>query len=295
MVQGESWSAAQPGPLLLGLAAGGRLRWAAVELTAAVEEARRRHDLSPIAAVALGRALAGAALLQRLSARSCRKLVLTLVGDGPLGRVHAEADAVGNLRGLVGEPHVDSVDEAGGKLRIGRALGNGTLRVARERVDGTLWESRVALVSGEVGLDLAHFLDQSEQIRSAVLVGVLEGPDGVRAAGGMIIEALPGAPDATIDQVVSNVEAIPSVSRLLAGHTLEPLLDAVLAGFDRSTVEASSVRFCCSCRRDTLLPHLSTLDPEDRDELVDELGRIVAECAFCGARYAYSSGELEAQ
>ena len=126
------------GSLVLGVAADRNLRWAAVELTAATEEARRRHDLSPIAAAALGRAFAGAVLLQRLSARSCRKLTLTVVGDGPLVRVIAEADDAGNVRGLVGNPAAEVAPGPGGKLAIGAALGKGSLKVHRELADGTV-------------------------------------------------------------------------------------------------------------------------------------------------------------
>jgi len=289
----RSWGI--PGPLVLGVAAERHLRWAAVELTAAAEEARQRHDLAPVAAAALGRAFAGAALLQRLSARSCRRLTLTLSGDGPLGRVLAQVDDAGNLRGMVANPVVDVPAGPGGKLAVGQALGRGFLKVHRELADGTSFESQVELLTGEVGLDLAHFLEQSEQVRSAVLVGVLEGPEGVRAAGGMIVEALPGAPEALLDRLEQNLAGLAGVSRLLAERRVETLLSAVLAGFDRQPVEHAEVRFRCSCRRDTLLPHLVLLSSEDRAELADEDGRIEAECAFCGARYLFSRGELESQ
>ncbi|HSM14905.1 MAG TPA: Hsp33 family molecular chaperone HslO, partial [Thermoanaerobaculia bacterium] len=180
------------GELVLGLAAEAQLRWAAVELGGVAEEARLRHDLSPVAASALGRALAGAVLLQSLSARSCRRVVLSVTGDGPLRRVVAEADDEGLVRGLVGEPRVELAPDPDGRISVGAALGRGTLRVTRDLADGSAWDSQVALETGELGLDLAHYLEQREQVRSAVLVGVLEGPDGVRAAGGMIVEALPG-------------------------------------------------------------------------------------------------------
>jgi molecular chaperone Hsp33 len=283
------------GDLVLGLAAGRRLRWAAVELAGAAEEARRRHDLSPVAASALGRALAGAALLQRLSARTCRRLTLTVAGDGPLGRVVAEARADGDLRGLVDHPVVEVAPRADGRMKVGEAVGRGFLKVRRELTDGSGWESQVELSTGEIGLDLAHFLEQSEQVRCAVLVGVLEGPEGVRAAGGMIVEALPGAPEELIDRLQSNLARLAGISRLLAGHDLAGLLDPVFEGLDREAVERSRVRFRCSCRRDALLPRLATLSAEDRDELADERGLIEAQCAFCGARYLYSRGELDTQ
>jgi molecular chaperone Hsp33 len=283
------------GELVLGLAAERNLRWAAVELTGVAEEARRRHDLSPVAAAALGRALAGAVLLQRISARSCRRLIVTVTGDGPLGRVVAEADHRGDLRGRVGNPAVEVPRGADGRLTVAAAVGRGHLKVFRELADGSSWESQVELVTGEIGVDLAHYLEQSEQVQSAVLVGVLEGPEGVRAAGGMVVEALPGAPAAALATLEANLGALTGVSRLLLAGSVEGLLEAVLRGLGREAAERSEVRFHCSCRRDVLLPKLVALTAEERAELADERGLIEAQCAFCGARYHFSSGELDAQ
>ena len=283
------------GSIRLGVAAGLGLRWAAVDLTAAVEEARLRHDLSPVAAAALGRALAGAVLLLNLSARACRRLTLTVTGDGPLGRVVAEADSAGNLRGMVGEPRVDLPAGPGGKLPVGAAVGRGFLVVLRELADGAFYESRVELVTGEVGLDLAHFLEQSEQTPSAVLVGVLEGPEGVRAAGGMIVEVMPGAEAAAVEALERNLAGVGGVSRLLESGGVDGLIDAVLAGFGREVLETGGVRFRCRCSRESLLDRLFTLSHEDRAELADSDGRIEAECAYCGAHYLYLAAELDPQ
>lgn len=283
------------GSLRLGVAAGADLRWGAVDLTAAVEEARLRHDLSPVAAAALGRALAGAVLLLNLSARACRRLTVTVTGDGPLGRVVAEADSGGNLRGMVGEPRVDLPAGPEGKLPVGAAIGKGFLRVLREYADGMLYESQVELVTGELGLDLAHFLEQSEQTPSAVLVGVLEGPEGVRAAGGMIVEVLPGARESSVEGLERNLAGVGGASRRLEAGGVDGLIDAVLGGFDREVTESTRVRFRCRCSRESLLDRLFTLSAEDRAGIADLEGRIEAECAYCGAHYLYFATELDPQ
>jgi len=283
------------GSIRLGVAAGMDLRWAAVDLTAAVEEARLRHDLSPVAAAALGRALAGAVLLLNLSARACRRLMVTVTGDGPLGRVLAEADADGNLRGMVGDPRVDLPAGPEGKLPVGAAIGKGFLKVLRELADGALYESQVELVTGELGLDLAHFLEQSEQTPSAVLVGVLEGPEGVRAAGGMIVEVMPDAGAGSVAALERNLSGVGGVSRRLESGGVDGLIESVLAGFDREVMETGAVRFRCRCSRESLLDRLFTLSPEDRAELADPEGRIEAECAYCGAHYLYLDAELDPQ
>lgn len=275
-----------------GLADSLDLRWAAVELTDAAEEARRRHDLSPVAATALGRALAGATLLRALATRACRRLTLTVDGDGPLGRVVAEIDADGNVRGRVAEPHVDLPARADGKLPIGEAVGRGRLRVVREQPDGTIAESRVALVNGEIGLDLAHYLEQSEQTGSAVLLGVQVGPEGVRRAGGLIVEAIPGAGDEALVRIEANLAGVRTVAERLEGGP-DRLVAAVLDGFEVEERERSGVRFRCRCDRATLAASLMALSAEERASVAGPGGELEAECAFCGVRYLYAAAELE--
>lgn len=291
MSQGHS----AEGRLLLGVAGGTSLRWAAVELTAAVEVARRRHDLAPVAAAALGRAFAGAVLLKALSVRACDRLALEIRGDGPIGKLFAEVDAAGNLRGYVGNPRVEVPDRPDGKLAVGAAVGSGMLRVLRDLDDGTTYESQVALQGGEIGIDLAHYLEQSEQTDSAVLVGVLAGPEGVRAAGGLLIEVMPGARSGPVGRLEANLEAIGGISRAVADGGLELLLDRTLAGLDRRVTEASGVRFHCRCRRDSLREHLVLLSTEELAEVAEPDGSIAAECAFCAERYLFEAFELAPQ
>ncbi len=285
-------STESPGSLEYGIAGEVSLRWAAVDLTPVVEEARRRHDLSPIAAVALGRALAGATLLLRLSVRASRRLTLTVNGDGPLGKIIAEVDGDGNLRGLVGEPQVDLPADAEGRLRIAAAVGRGTLRVRRELLDGSSYESQVELASGEIGLDLAHFLEQSDQTQSVVMVGVLEGPEGIRAAGGMIVEVMPGAREDAVERLEENLARVGGVSRTIGRGGLAELRDSVLAGLSPELIDRREVRFRCSCSREGLLSTLVGLPSDDLESIRDEEGRVEAQCSYCSARYVYQSGEL---
>jgi len=280
------------GRLEYGVAGEVSLRWAVADLAGAVEEARRRHDLSPVAAAALGRALAAAVLLHRLTIKASRRLTLTITGDGPLGKVIAEADPEGNVRGLVGNPRVDLAPGADGKLKVGAAIGSGTLKVRRELADGGTYESQVALQTGEIGLDLAHFLEQSEQTQSAVMVGVLAGPEGIRAAGGMIVEVLPGASESAVARLERNLSELGGVSRDLDRGGLEGLRDRVLAGLAPSLIDRRGVRFRCACSRERLREHLVLLPGDDLAAIRDEVGRVEAECAFCGERYRYAAAEL---
>jgi molecular chaperone Hsp33 len=282
----------EEGALEYGVAGEVSLRWAAAELTGVVEEARRRHDLSPVAAVALGRAMAGAVLLHRLAIKATRRLTLTVAGDGPIGRIVVEVNQEGDVRGFVGDPGLELPTATDGRLRIAAAVGKGILKVYREVVDGSTYESQVELATGEIGLDIAHFLEQSEQTESAVLVGVLEGPEGVRAAGGMIVEVLPGANASAIEKVEASLALDSSVSRAIQRGGLAALRDRVLAGLDQEVMSRHVLRFRCSCDRDRLRDQLAALTEEDRAEIVDEAGELVAECAFCGERYRFAESEI---
>ncbi len=294
-MEGNVQSSAQ-GTLEMGLAGGGAFRWAVADITEVMEETRGRFDLWPVPAAALGRCLAGAALLQRLSTKTPSRLMLEVRGDGPILRVLAEADDEGNLRGLVGDPQVQVPDWPGGKLGVGRAVGKGFLRVLREYEAGNSYHSQVELVSGEIGEDVAHYLSQSEQTRSAVLLGVLGKPSGVAAAGGMLVEVLPGASEEAMARLESNLAAIRGISHLIEEGGAEHVVEQVLAGLDREVKEIRPLRYRCRCSRERLFDHLRLLSPEDRAYLradrPDHDDAIEADCAFCGARYRFTPEEL---
>lgn len=284
---------AAEGRLELGLAGDGALRWAAVDLTDVVREARDRRDLGPVSTAALGRCMAGAALLLRLSTKTPTRLIVDVRGDGPLRQVLAETDDEGNLRGLVGEAHVDVPHRPDGKLNVGGAVGRGFLRVLREHGSGGSYHSQVELVSGEIGDDLAHYLEQSEQTASAVLLGVLARPDGVAAAGGMIVEVLPGAADEAVSALQDNIARVRGVSHLLDEGGIPNVLDTVLSGLGREVREERTLRYRCRCSRERLLRHLVLLSAEDRDYLREEDGTIDADCVFCGEHYRFLPEELQ--
>jgi molecular chaperone Hsp33 len=282
-------AAALDGELQLGVAGNGDLRWAAVDVAGPLEEARYRLDLSPVSAVALGRALAAATLLLRFTAKAAGRLLVEVLGDGPLGKIVAEADSEGHLRGRVGKPRLATPE--GDDLAIGWAVGKGLLRVTREGERGR-YTSQVELVSGEMGRDLVHYLEQSQQIHAAALLGVLPRPTGIAAAGGVLIEAFPGTRDETLRKLESNIAALDGVSAYLADGGIAALRDAVLDGFDREDLERHRLTYRCRCSRDSLLAQLQQLSTADVESIVDDAGECVAECAFCGTIYRYPSDEL---
>jgi molecular chaperone Hsp33 len=280
------------GLLALGTAGGGGLRWAFADLTAVVEAARVRLDASPVAAAALGRVMAGAALLLRLAPRTPNRLLLEVKGDGPLGQVLAEADDQGGLRGTVAQRCVELPRRTDGKLPIGEAVGaRGTLRVRREYAGGS-YHSEVELVSGEIAKDLVHYLEQSEQTQSAVLLGVLARPAGVSAAGGMIVEVVPGAEEEVLATLEGNLAAVASFSRLLGDAGAEGVVAQVLAGLEPETRERRELAYRCRCNRARLQRYLAALAAADAEALFAGEETVSADCAFCGAHYTFERSEM---
>lgn len=282
------------GELALGLTDEG-LRWAVVDLAGPLEAARQRLDLSPVATVALGRVLAAAALMIRFTTKNPGKLSVEAIGDGPLGRVFGEVSSEGSIRGTVGESHVPTPDS--GSLAIGWAVGEGLFRVTRERAgggpkSGGHYSSQVKLVNGEIGTDLAHYLQQSEQIRSAALVGVQLSPEGVSTAGGLLIEALPGTPEEDVARVEANIAALDGVSPRLASGGAVALADAVLEGIDHEPLERHTLRYRCSCDQASLGDRLAEMPTSDLDSLTGADGSVAAVCAFCGQQYRFDRASL---
>ena len=275
-----------------GLAADQQIFWAACDCGTVAEEARRRLDLGPLAAVALGRIMAGAAMLLRLSSKRTSRLELVVEGDGPLRRVRVEVDRDGSVRGLVADGHATAPGD-GGELRVGPGFGEGHLRVVREDETGRVYESRVLLQTGEIGVDLAHYLSQSEQRASAVLVGVLADQEGIAAAGGLLVEALPGCSAEVIGELERRSIGLGSVSRALALRGLGGIVEDVIGSFEPQILSSHPLEYRCRCSREKLATRLATLDSTDIDELTSEGGGLIdAECAYCGEIYSFDREEL---
>ncbi len=291
------------GRLIRGLAGEGSFRILAAETADVVEEARRRHDLSPTATAALGRALTGAALLAFLLSKTPRERVtLKIEGEGPLGHLVAEAGVDGKVRGYVGHPEADVPLSEKGKLDVGRLIGKGELRVMRTLPNGEIYDSSVPLVSGEIAEDLAHYLLKSEQIPSAVLLGVRVSPKGpVEAAGGMLVQVLPGASEEAIAKLEANLKEIPGFSSLLKEKGLEGAVRTVLEGlgFEATSLKELGleggipVRFACRCSREKARDSLRFFKPEELEDMAKEGGAEVV-CRWCGEVYRFSPEEVRA-
>lgn len=274
-------------------AAEGRIRGLAAHTTASVEEARRRHDLYPTAAAALGRAMTAAAILGA-GLKEQQRVMLEVVGDGPLGKVVAEMTASGELRGYVQHPHVHLPLNSGGKLDVGGAVGKGFLYVTKDLGLREPYRGVVPLVSGEVGEDFAHYLRSSEQTPSAVALGVLVDTDhSVRAAGGIAVQLLPGAGEAVASHLEERIRGLPGISREIdRGVEPEAILRELLDGFEPKEVGRTPLGFRCRCSKERFARGLVALGEEELSQMLQEEGEAELVCRFCNEAYHFSGEEL---
>ena len=271
---------------------GGTVRALAAVTTDLVEEARRRHDTAPTATAALGRALTGALLLASTIKRD-ERLSLEFSGDGPLRGVLVDATPDGDARGYVLRPATHLPPRAG-KLDVGGALGRGVLCVMRVPIAaGTLYRSVVPLESGEIGADLAGYLLKSEQAPAAVGVGVFVGVDGqVVAAGGYLVQALPGASERALDTIAGRVERLASPSELVReGLSASDILRRIV-GEDLALLEEHDARFRCRCSRERVAIAILAMGRREIESVLADDRRAEVTCEFCTQRYVLEEDEL---
>lgn len=275
------------------LAVDGSVRGVAVVTTALCEDARTRHGTFPTATAALGRALTSALLLAATGKRD-ERLSLEFSGDGPLRGILAEATPEGTARGFAFRPKTH-VPPRNGKLDVGGALGTGQLCVMRVPLEGgSMYRSIVPLVSGEIGVDVASYLSQSAQIPSAVAVGVLVGREGgVTAAGGYLLQGMPGADPDVLDQLAARVEQAPPPSDLVrAGHGPVDMLAMLFDDLPARVLEEHDVGFRCRCTSARVRAAIVAMGRDEIAALVAEGEPAEAVCEFCGTAYSVVADEL---
>ncbi len=275
--------------LLRGMAADGGIRVVAADTTDLVDDAVRRHGARPTAAAALGRTLSAGLLLAHVLLKDHRDRVTVRVdGGGPLGGVIADAGLDGAVRGYVRRPEVDLPPREDGKLDVGSAVGReGTIEVIRSHAPyGDPYGSTVALASGEIGEDVATFLARSEQIPSAVLLGVYVEGGRVTRSGGVLLQALPGADPAALDLLEANVRAYGALTDGLARGSLLQAMHDLTWGMemDLITDEALPLRFACRCSDAKALEALAYFTPDERERMIVEDGGAESICHWCGER-----------
>ena len=261
------------------------------------ERARQIHQTLPVGTAALGRALSAASMMGNALKGQGASLTLQIKGGGPLGTVLAVSDPEGNVRGYVSNPGVDLPLRADGKLDVGGAVGSeGTLTVIKDLQMKEPYVGTIDLLGGEIAEDVAAYFVESEQIPTACGLGVLVDRDqSVRAAGGYLIQLLPGADEDTIVKVEGGIMAAGSVSAILdKDPDPENLLRTVMSDFDIRILESSEVSYKCYCSRERVERALISLGTEELENILREQGSCQLTCQFCDAVYDFSAEELQA-
>ncbi|WP_392531905.1 Hsp33 family molecular chaperone HslO [Nostoc sp. C117] len=282
--------------LIRATAAGGGIRAVGAIATRLTEEARRRHQLSYVATAALGRTMVAGLLMASSMKRTGSRVNVRVKGDGPLGGILVDAGLDGTVRGYVGNPSVELPPNAKGKLDVGGAVGSGYLYVVRDIGYGYPYSSTVELVSGEIGDDVAHYLLNSEQTPSALVVGVFVGAGGVTAAGGLLVQVLPKAArdEALVETLESRIAGLAGFTPLLqAGKTLPEIFGDLLGDMGLEMFpERQMLRFHCGCSFDRVLGALKILGETELQDMIIKDDGAQATCEFCGNVYQASSEQL---
>ena len=276
-------------------AANDQIRAFAAVTTQMVETAREHHNTSPVATAALGRLLTAGAMMGSMMKGEKDVLTLQIKAGGPLQGITVTADSQGNVKGYVGNPDVCIPANSKGKLDVAGAVGPGFLTVIKDMGLKEPYSGQVMLETCEIAEDLTYYFATSEQVPSAVGLGVLMNKNNtVRQAGGFIVQLMPFAEEEVISRLEQNVQKINSVTNLLEeGHTPESLLEKVLEGFDVQINEKMDTRFCCNCSKERVAKALISIGRKELNEMIQEGKPIEMNCHFCNTNYNFTVEELK--
>ena len=267
----------------------------AIDSTDIAAKAEQIHRTSATVTAALGRLLTAGTMMGVMMKGDKDILTLQVKGDGPIQGITVTADSKGRVKGYVGNPEVIIPANAKGKLDVSGAVGNGFLQVIKDMGLKEPYVGQVALQTGEIAEDLTYYFAASEQVPSAVGLGVLMNKDNtVRQAGGFIVQVMPFAEEATIAKLEENVQKIQSVTTLLEqGHTPESLLEQVLDGFDIEINDTIPTEFYCNCSKSRVERALISIGRKELNELIQDGKDVELNCHFCNQNYVFSVEELK--
>lgn len=285
--------------LLHGTAAGETVRFMSAITTEIVTEAVRRHDTSPTVAAAFGRVLTGTLLLG-ISLKEFDRLSVKIEAEGAVGAIVAETTKDGTVRGYVRNPKAEVPPKPNGKFDVSGIIGGGMFYVIRESgfaigLHREPYIGSVPIVSGEIGEDFAYYLAKSEQIPSAVLLGVFLQNDEpfVKSSGGVIIQMLPGAGENTVATIEQNIINSPHLTEIInEGANAEKLLQTVLGEIDYDILEKKEVSFACNCSYERAVSLISSLGENEIKSMIEEDKGAKMTCGFCNERYDLDESDL---
>ncbi|KOY76916.1 33 kDa chaperonin [Apilactobacillus kunkeei] len=272
----------------------GMFRAYAMEATGVVDEAQKDHRTWPVSSAVLGRSLVASLLLATSVLKGKETMTVKVLGDGPAGPVLVDVDANGHVKGYIHNPHVDLPLNKHHKLDVGGAVGQGSLEVMKNLGGDEPYVSNVQLVSGEIGDDFTFYLAQSEQIPSAVGVSVYVNEDGtIGAAGGYLIQVLPGASDDAISKLEERLKSIPMISELfLSKQKPEDILKLIFGEDNIDILQNMPVEFKCDCSKEKFGKKIAGLNDKEIQAMIDEDHGAKVICNFCETEYNYSEDDL---
>ncbi|MFA9458026.1 Hsp33 family molecular chaperone HslO [Halalkalibacter sp. AB-rgal2] len=281
--------------LIKATAFGGKVRAYSLVATEMVNEAVRRQGTWPTASAALGRAMM-ASTMMAMMLKGNEKMTVKVEGGGPIGSIVVDANAKGETRGYVTNPHVHFDLNEHGKLDVARAVGKeGFLSVIKDLGLKEHFTGSVPIVSGELGEDFTYYFASSEQTPSSVGVGVLVNPDNsVLAAGGFIIQLMPGAEDAIVEEIEKRLSAIPPISKLIElGMPPEEILQSLLGEENVKVLEKAPIIFNCHCSKERIENAIISLGAEEIQRMIEEDHGAETRCHFCNEEYYFSEDDLK--
>ncbi len=277
------------------IAADSSIRAFAITSRNMVEEARCDHNTSPVITAALGRLLSGAAMMGVMMKGEKDLLTVQIQCSGPAKGLTVTADSKGHVKGFPMAADVDLPLNAAGKLDVGGALGLGVMSVIKDMGLKDPYVGQIALQTGEIAEDLTYYFATSEQVPSAVGLGVLVDKDcSVKQAGGFIIQLMPFTPDDVIEKLEKRISEIASVTEMLEeGKTPEQILETVLGDFGLEITDTMPTAFQCDCSKERVSRAISTLSKKDLDDIINDGEAIEVKCQFCNTAYQFSVDELK--
>lgn len=276
-------------------AANAQIRAFAINSKDMVEEARRIHDLSPVVSAALGRLLTAGAMMGSMLKNDTDLVTLQIRGDGPVKGLTVTADAKARVKGNAIEPQVMLPPNTFGKLDVGGAVGVGYLNVIKDMGLKEPYVGQTQLQTGEIAEDLTYYFATSEQVPSAVGLGVLMEKDNtVRQAGGFIVQLMPFAEDSVIDALEEKLKNMDTVTNILdAGNTPEQLLEILLGDLGLEIIDTMPASYYCNCSRERVEKAIISIGEKEIQEMIDEGKSIEVKCQFCDKAYNFEVDNLK--
>ena len=267
----------------------------AISSTHLVAEARERHRTLPVVTAALGRLLSAGAIMGSMMKGDKDIVTISLKGDGPAGYITVTADSHGHVKGFPGNPNVDIPRKYAGKLGVGAAVGRGLLTVSYDLGLKEPYSGQVEIQTGEVAEDLAYYFTVSEQLPSAVGLGVMVDTDSsVKHAGGFIVQLLPDAPEDVIELLEKKLANLEPVTTMMEqGMTPEEMLLHIFEGVDIEFTERHDVKFYCDCSKEKVKRALAAISDKDLQDIVNDDEDIEVKCFFCNTAYKFSIADIK--